>query len=320
MPPSDSHHVVVFALPGVLALDFGIPVQTFGADSNYRLTICAEHPERLVEGTQFKIEAPYGLESLAEADTIVVPGFDPPSRQVSDVALDALRAASARGARIVSICTGAFALAAAGLLDGRPATTHWYHAALLQRLYPRVSVDPAVLFVDDGAVLTSAGVAAGIDLCLHIVRRDFGAAAANSRARFLVAAPHRSGGQSQFVERFVPPEISHGLAETREWLMANLAGAVTVDLMAEHAAMSRRTFIRQFRRETATTAMAWLTDARIDRARELLETTDVSVEQLGQLTGLGSTANVREQFRRRVGLSPQVYRRQFRQVSEGSAV
>ena len=217
-----------------------------------------------------------------------------------------------RGARLVSICTGAFALAAAGILDGRPATTHWRWADDLQRRYPRVNVVPNRLFVDDGDVLTSAGVTTGIDLCLHIIRRDHGAAAANSRARALVAPPQRQGGQAQFVERLRPAASGDQLAALRDWMLENMALPLDLDTLARHAHVSRRTLTRRFREETGVPPMAWLADARIDRARELLEITTEPVENIGRLTGLGAPASVRAAFHRRLGISPQDYRSLFR--------
>jgi transcriptional regulator GlxA family with amidase domain len=218
----------------------------------------------------------------------------------------------ARGARIVSICTGAFALAAAGLLDGRPATTHRQDTSRLQRLYPRISVASNRLFVDDGDILTFAGVTAGIDLCLHIIRRDHGAAAANTRARALVAPPQRAGGQAQFIERLRPAASGTDLAAVREWMLADLTRQHTLDALAQRAHMSRRTFARRFREETGTSPMAWLTSARADWARELLETTAVPVEEIGHLSGLGSPAALRATFHRYLGTSPQQYRALFR--------
>ncbi|MEV4295304.1 GlxA family transcriptional regulator [Microbispora rosea] len=223
--------------------------------------------------------------------------------QLPATTLRALRSAHARGARLVSICAGAFAQAAAGLLNGRPATTHWQQAALLQRLSPRIDVRPNLLYVDDGDILTSAGVTAGVDLCLHIIEGI-------TAPRALVAPPRRSGGQAQFVERFRPPARGEGLAPIRGWMLDNLARRQTVDELAHRAHMSRRTFIRRFQQETDTSPMAWLTAARIDWARELLETTTAPVEQVARLSGLGSPAA----FHRHVGTSPANYRATFRSV------
>ncbi|MEV7780081.1 helix-turn-helix domain-containing protein [Kitasatospora sp. NPDC088351] len=312
MSAVEEHRVAVLALPGVLPLDLGIPVQTFGTDPHYRVTVCADPAAGPVRSGGFTVTAPAGLEALRDADTVVVPGYEDPQAAPPAAALSAIRSAHARGARLVSICTGAFALAAAGLLDGRPATTHWRDAAALQRRYPRIDVRPNRLFVDDGGILTSAGVTAGIDLCLHIIRRDHGAAAANNRARALVAPPQRPGDQAQFIERFRPADRGEELAPVRAWMLDNLAHRHSVDELARRAHMSRRTFIRRFQQETDTSPMAWLTAARIDWARELLETTAAPVEQVARLSGLGSPAAFRAAFHRHVGTSPTDYRTTFR--------
>ncbi|MFJ2782236.1 GlxA family transcriptional regulator [Kitasatospora sp. NPDC087315] len=312
MSAVEEHRVAVLALPGVLPLDLGIPVQTFGTDPHYRVTVCADPAAGPVRSGGFTVTAPAGLEALRDADTVVVPGYEDPQAAPPAAALSAIRSAHARGARLVSICTGAFALAAAGLLDGRPATTHWRDAAALQRWYPRIDVRPNRLFVDDGGILTSAGVTAGIDLCLHIIRRDHGAAAANNRARALVAPPQRPGDQAQFIERFRPADRGEELAPVRAWMLDNLAHRHSVDELARRAHMSRRTFIRRFQQETDTSPMAWLTAARIDWARELLETTAAPVEQVARLSGLGSPAAFRAAFHRHVGTSPTDYRTTFR--------
>ena len=227
---------------------------------------------------------------------MIVPGYEDVDGTVSTIALDALRAAHARRARLVSICTGAFALAATGLLDGRPATTHWRWSHELQTRYPRVNVLSNRLFVDDGDILTSAGVTTGIDLCLHIIRHDHGAAAANNRHAALVAPPQRQGGQAQFVERLRPESSDDQLGALRDWMLKNLALRLDLDTLATHAHVSRRTLTRRFPEETGLPPMAWLTDARIDRARELLETTSETVENIGRLTGLGAPASVRPRF------------------------
>jgi transcriptional regulator GlxA family with amidase domain len=265
----------------------------------------------------FTVTPSAGLEALEDAETVVVPGYEAPDAPLPAAVLSGIRSSHARGARLVSICTGAFTLAAAGVLDGRPATTHWQETARLQRLYPQIDVLPTRLYVDDGDVLTSAGVTAGVDLCLHIIRKDHGAAAANARARGLVAPPRRAGGQAQFVERFRPTASGDDLAVVRSWMLENLDHRQTLDALAHRASMSRRTFIRRFQQETGTSPMAWLTSARIDWARELLETTDVPVEQIGRLSGLGSPAALRATFHRYVGTSPQEYRTLFRHVGPG---
>jgi transcriptional regulator GlxA family with amidase domain len=307
------HQVVVLALPGVLALDFGIPVHAFGNwdGGPYAVTVCTEipGPVRVAGAPALLIE--HGLDALASADTIVVPGQArpaPPSERVRA----ALTAAGARGTRMVSICTGAFVLAAAGLLDGRRATTHWQEAAALARDYPAVTVDPDVLYVDDGSVLTSAGVAAGIDLCLHIIRTDAGAVAANQRARALVAAPHRTGGQAQYIGRPALPPRAGALDDLRAWALGHLDEPLTVDQLARQACLSRRTLIRRFHDETGRPPMHWLLDARIDRARELLEASDAPMEVVARRSGLGTPANLRTLFKRHTGVPPSAYRGTFR--------
>ena len=304
------HRVAVVVLPGVIPLEFGTATQVFGRDPHYELMVCAEDRVAPVPGSGFIINTSAGLEGLKRARTVIVPGYDDVDANVSATVLDALRAAHA-GARLVSICTGAFALAAAGLLDGRPATTHWRWTDQLQRRYPHVEVLPNRLFVDDGDILTSAGVTAGIDLCLHLIRRDHGAAAANTRARALVAPPQRQGGQAQFVERLRAEASSDQLGPLRDWMLENLTLPHDLDTLAKHAHMSRRTLTRRFREETGVPPMRWLADARIDRAREILETTTEPVENLGRLTGLGAPASVRAAFHRRIGTSPQEYRALF---------
>ena len=303
------HHVVVLALPNVLALDLGIPLQVFGSwqDGPYRLTVCGERPGLVPLHGGPALSAAHGLESLRSADTVIVPGQAdplPPSAAVRD----ALTASAAQGVRMMSICTGAFVLAAAGLLDGRRATTHWQYAASLAAQYPQVTVEPRVLYIDEGEVLTSAGVAAGLDLCLHLIRRDFGARAANQRARTLVTAPHRTGGQAQYIDLPVRPERPGGLARLHEWALLNLHRPLTVDELARRAGMSRRTLIRRFHLETGQPPMRWLLEARLSHARELLETSDLTVEGVARRCGLGTPANLRTLFREHIGVPPSVYR------------
>jgi transcriptional regulator GlxA family with amidase domain len=311
MKPEHAHRVAVIALPGVIPLEFGIATQVFGRDPHYHLTVCAEERTAPVPASGFVISTSAGLEALERAETVIVPGYDDVDAAVSSALLETLRKAHARGARLVSICSGAFALAAAGLLDGRPATTHWRWTDELQRRYPEIDVLPNRLFVDDGDILTSAGVTAGIDLCLHLIRRDHGAAAANTRARALVAPPQRQGGQAQFVERLRPEASSDGLGPLRDWMLENLELPHDLDTLAKRAHMSRRTLTRRFREETGMAPMRWLANARIDRARELLETTTEPVENIGGLTGLGAPASVRAAFHRHIGTSPQEYRSLF---------
>jgi transcriptional regulator GlxA family with amidase domain len=306
------HRVAVLALPAVLPLELGTAAQIFGRDPHYRLTVCAEGRSASLPESGLTVNTSAGLEALKRADTAIIPGYEDIDAPISAQVLDAIRAAHARGARLVSICTGAFALAATGLLDDRPATTHWRWTAELQTRYPEVDVLPNRLFVDDGEILTSAGVTAGIDLCLHLIRRDFGSAAANTRARGLVAPPQRQGGQAQFIERLMPHATGEQLGSLREWMLENLARPLDLGTLAMRAHMSRRTLSRRFREETGVSPMAWLADARIDRAREILETTTEPVENIGRLTGLGAPASVRAAFHRRIGISPREYRAVFR--------
>jgi transcriptional regulator GlxA family with amidase domain len=311
MQSASPHRVAVVVLPGVIPLEFGTAAQVFGRDPHYDVALCAEGRTAAVAGYGFSINTSAGLGGLRRAQTVIVPGYENVDSTVSAAVLDALRAAHARGARVVSICTGAFALAAAGLLEGRPATTHWRWTDELQRRHPEVEVLPNRLFVDDGDILTSAGVTAGIDLCLHLIRRDHGAAAANTRARALVAPPQRQGGQAQFVERLRPAATGDELGPLRDWMVENLALPLDLDTLARRAHMSRRTLTRRFRQETGVPPMSWLADARLDRARELLETTTEPIENIGRLTGLGAPASVRAAFHRRIGTSPQQYRSTF---------
>src|SRR5919202_2118561 len=306
--------IAVLALDSVVAFDLAIPAQIFGhrdERDRYRVMICAERPGPVATSTGFDIVAPHGLEAVRRAGTVIVPGFEHTERPVPPAIVAELRAADDRGARLISICTGAFALAAAGVLDGRRATTHWRHAAELRALYPAIDLDPSVLYVDDGRVLTSAGVAAGIDLCLHVVARDHGAAAANRIARRMVVAAQRSGGQAQFVERSVPPSSDGGLGTTRAWMLDRLDQPLAVADMARHAVRSERSFARHFRAETGTTPLRWLHEQRILHARRLLEETDLPIEDVAARSGFGTPTTLREHFGRATHTTPTAYRRAF---------
>ncbi len=262
------------------------------------------------DGLSYHVEQ--GLEALADADLIFVPGYVRPDEQPAPAELlDALRAAHDRGARLAAISTGAFALAETGLLDGKRATTHWHYTSAFSRRFPSVEVNEGVLFVDEGQVLTSAGAASGLDLCLHILRADLGLAAANHAARRLVAAPYRSGGQAQFVPRSVPPPSGERFAATREWALAHLQEPLTIARLAEHAMVSPRTFSRAFREETGYTPMRWVMRARLDLAREMLENTRQGVDDIAAAVGLGTGANLRLHFREVLGTTPSEYRRAF---------
>ncbi|HEX8120274.1 MAG TPA: helix-turn-helix domain-containing protein [Solirubrobacteraceae bacterium] len=307
-----AHRVVALVFPGVVAFDLATPAQVFGhrvERRRYSFRVATPSPGEIPTSTGFSIVASHGLEALEEADTVVVPGHHDVARAWPQDALDALRAFDGR---IVSICTGAFVLAAAGLLDGRRATTHWNDAALLAELYPAVRVDPDVLYVEDGRILTSAGVAAGIDLCLHLVHHDHGAAVANAVARRIVVAPHRSGGQAQFVDRPLPPTADDGLERTRAWALERLGEPLSVAAMARHALMSERSFARRFRAETGTTPLRWLIEQRVAHARRLLERTDLPVEAVAAESGFGTAVGLREHFGRAVQTTPTAYRAAFR--------
>ncbi|TDC93309.1 helix-turn-helix domain-containing protein [Nonomuraea deserti] len=303
------HRVVGLALPKVVAFDLTIPAEVFGG-AEYSFAVCAESAGSVPSTTGFDLHAPLGLDALDAADTIVVPGYAPLVEPSSPV-LDALRAASARGARIVSVCTGAFALAAAGLLDGRRATTHWMDTADLAARYPAVDVDPDTLYADNGNVLTSAGFAAGIDLCLHLVRTDHGPEAAIRIARRLVVAPHREGGQAQFLQRPLPPS-GEGMAAVCAWALDHLADPVTVADLARRAGLAPRTFARHFAAETGTTPLRWLAAQRLLEARRLLEGTDLPVDEVARRSGLGTAANLRLHLSRDASTTPTAYRRTYR--------
>jgi transcriptional regulator GlxA family with amidase domain len=307
--PPMRHHVAILALDEVVTLDLAIPAQVFaGYDlAPYRATLCAETAGPVRTNAGFSVLAERGLDALAEADTIVVPGFERTERELPPPVLAALRAAPARK---VSICTGAFALAAAGVLDGRRATTHWRHARELAERFPAVEVTPDVLYVDEGDVLTSAGVAAGLDLCLHIVRRDHGAAVARAYAKRIVVAPHRDGGQAQYVDGPAPAHAG-SFDATRQWALERLHEPLTVRLLADHAHVSERTFARRFAAEAGLPPLQWLHVQRVDAARAALETTGASVDDIAYSCGFGTAANLRKHFRRVVKTTPTAYRRAF---------
>jgi transcriptional regulator GlxA family with amidase domain len=314
------HRVAVLLLAPVVGFDATIPSTLFGAaedaDGNplYEVVTCGVNTGRVPSTNGFDIVPAAGPEVLASADTVIVPGTrHAPARDDGTlapevrVALDSIRP----GTRLVSICTGAFVLAAAGLLDGRPATTHWKFADALRRMHPEVRVDERVLFVDDGDVLTSAGLAAGIDLCLHVIRSDHGAQVANAVARYCVVSPWREGGQAQFIDRHVPTTDDASTAATREWALRHLDDDLTVERLAGHAHMSTRTFSRRFRDETGQAPGAWIRSRRVDRARELLESRELSVDEVARRSGLGTAGNLRHHLRRGIGMSPSSYRKVY---------
>jgi transcriptional regulator GlxA family with amidase domain len=310
--------VAVVAFDRVSIFELAVPCEVFGVDRsdmgmpNYRLVVCAGEQGPLRTSGGFTIEAAHGLDALARADTVIVPAWRDVDETPPEPILAALRRAHARGARLASLCTGAFVFAAAGLLDGRRVTTHWMHAARLAARFPAVRVDPAVLYVDDGDILTSAGTAAGIDLCLHLVRLDHGASVANVFARRMVMPPHRDGGQAQYVEAPVPSDCDdERLSATLAWAQENLADPLTVERLAERSLMSPRTFARRFRAATGTTPLHWLLVQRLEAAQRLLESSDLSVDAVADHCGFGSAATLRLHFARSVGTPPSAYRRTF---------
>jgi transcriptional regulator GlxA family with amidase domain len=317
-------HTVASVVPSHVSMfELSVACEVFGFDRSelvdpwYRHLVCAAGPRPLTSPEGIVVQVPYGLEVVADADTVMLPAWpyykeDPPPEL-----LDALRTAHERGARLLSVCTGAFVLAATGLLDGRPATTHWMHAGELARRYPRIKVDPRVLYVDAGNnMFTSAGTAAGIDLCLHVVRMDHGAEVANAVARRMVVPPHRDGGQAQFVDLPVASTDSDdSLSATLEWMTEHLDLPLSVAQLARRAAMSPRTFARRFRAATGTTPHRWLLGQRMLAAQRLLETTDDPVAMIAARCGFTSTAGMRVHFQRELGASPAAYRRAFRQTA-----
>jgi transcriptional regulator GlxA family with amidase domain len=312
------HLVAAVVFDGVSPFEFAVACEVFGYDRSqdvgapwYRFQVCGASPNPIQANTGFTINAPNGLEVLGDADTIIVPAGE---GEDNEALLEALRLAHRRGARIMSVCTGAFVLAAAGLLDGRRVTTHWRHAERLAQKYPTVTVDPDVLYVDDGDILTSAGTAAGIDLCLYVVRLDYGAEAANIVARRMVVAPHRDGGQAQFVAQPVPDmPASDPFTAALSWALEHLDGDLSVNALAARSAMSPRTFARRFGETHGTTPHQWLLRQRVLLAQRLLETTDLPIEVVATACGLGSAANLRQHFQRIVRNTPQGYRGCFQQ-------
>ncbi|GCE50300.1 transcriptional regulator GlxA family with amidase domain [Thermosporothrix hazakensis] len=310
------HTIAILALDGVIAFDLSMPLEVFGrtrlpdGQPAYEVCICA--PSAEVDAGTFMLRVPRGLDLLAEADTIILPGLAVPISPLPDEVMLALHNAAARGARIASICAGAFLLAETGLLDGLRATTHWAAADALARRYPRIKVDPNVLFVDNGQFLTSAGAAAGFDLCLHMIRLDYGAAVAADAARVSVMPLERDGGQAQFIVYEPPAPDGITLEPVLRWMEAHCHLDLKLEDIAAQAMMSTRTLSRRFREQTGTTPLQWLKRARVYRAQTLLETTDHPIEWIGCQVGFGSATHFRDQFKRLVGISPQAYRHAFR--------
>jgi transcriptional regulator GlxA family with amidase domain len=310
------HVVAVVAYDGVVSFDLSVPCEVFGraclsdGQAPYEVRVCGV--KREVRAGAFALRAPWGLAGLQNADTVILPGIEDVSGPVPRPLVRAVRAAAARGARVASICSGAFVLAATGLLDGKRATTHWLAAAELARRYPAVTVDPNVLYVDHGSVLTSAGAAAGLDLCLHLVRRDLGAAAAAHAARCAVMPLEREGGQAQYIEPQVPADGGTSLEPLLRWLEQNVGADLDAAAIARRAGMSARSLHRHFREQVGTTPAQWVLTARVRWAQRLLEQTDLSVERVASDVGFGSTESLRQHFRRVVGTSPRSYRGAFR--------
>jgi transcriptional regulator GlxA family with amidase domain len=314
-------NVAVVVVDGFTPFELGVVCEVFGYDRTADgvppcdFAVVSGEPGRLRSEIGFTVDPDYGLDRLDAADLVVVI----PAREERcgpadwpEPMLAALRSAVDRGARVLSVCTGAFALGAAGLLDGRACTTHWRHAARLAQMYPRAKVDPAVLYVDDDPIITSAGTASGIDACLYLVRKEHGSRVANAIARRMVVPPHRDGGQAQYIDRPVAEPDCDTLAEVIEWLQRNLDRPVTVSQLAHLAAMSPRTFARRFLQETGTTPQRWLTGQRVLLAQQLLEETDETVDVIAERAGFGNAATFRHHFRARRATTPDVYRRTFR--------
>lgn len=315
--PNASPLVVALAYDGLCTFEFGVAVELFGlprpemGEGWYRFTTAAVEPGELKGLGGVRVAPDGGLELLSQASVIVAPGWRGAEQPVPSALVEALTLAHARGARLMSICSGVFVLAATGLLDGRRATTHWRYAETLRTRYPAIEVQPDVLYVDEGDLLTSAGSAAGLDLGLHLIRRDFGPEAANSVARRLVVPPHRDGGQAQFIDRPVP--VAHEasrLSPVLDRMRADLAGDHTIKALATAAGMSERTFLRRFEAATGQTPARWLLAERLNRARDLLETSSVGVDQVAETVGLGAPA-LRHHFRRQFSTTPGAYRARF---------
>lgn len=311
------HRVVVLALDGVYPFELGIPHRVFGsAGGHYEVVTCSVDGRPVRSDSDFGVDVGHGPEALATADTVVIPPFDmsQATADPADLPEPVARALDLMpsGARTVSICTGAFVLAASGRLDGRRAATHWALADDFRRLFPSVELDADVLFIDDGDVLTSAGAASGMDVCLHVVRRDHGAELANRVARCCVVPPWRDGGQAQYIEHPVPDAPAAGTSATRQWALERLHLPLTMAELAAHARMSLRTFARRFRDEVGMSPGRWIIQQRVVRARQLLESSDLSVDQVAARSGFVTAASLRQHLQAAIGVSPLAYRRTFR--------
>lgn len=322
MPRAAVTTVAVVLFDRAPLFETSVPLGVFGVDRTdtgapaFRVLAVAGEPGPLRSTAGVELTAPHTLRALARADIVVVPTWRDPAGDPPEPVLAALRRAHARGALVVGLCLGAFVLAAAGLLDGRRVATHWRWADLLAQRYPQVEVDPDVLYVDDGDVVTSAGTAAGLDACLHVVRREFGADAAAAIARRMVVPPHRTGGQAQYVEHPVPADVEGDrFAEVLAYAAAHLDEDLDVDELAARALTSRRTFDRRFREATGSSPLQWLLAQRVLRAQELLETTDLPVDEVARRCGFASAVALRPHFRRAVGVAPREYRAAFGRAS-----
>ena len=310
------HRVAIVAFDGVVLGDLSTPCELFGRAKDakgralYDVRVCSDKLQ--VQSEHVALRVPWRLSSVRSADTVIVPGVDHLDRPIPAELLRAIRRAVDRGARVASICSGAFVLAATGALDGRRATTHWHSAVELSRRHPSIDVDPNVLYVDNGKILTSAGAAAGLDLCLHLVRGDFGAQVAAEVARAAVVPLERSGGQAQFIVHDPPAPDGAPFGELLVWAEHHLRRDLSLEALARRAGMSTRTLSRRFREQMGTTPAAWIGRARVRRAQQLLETTDLLVERIAAEVGFGSSTVLRDHFSRIAGISPQAHRRSFR--------
>ena len=316
--PESAHTVAVIAFDGISPFHLSVPCMVFSDDlarlgvPRYRLLICGEKTGLIPTMSGFNIDVQHDLSVLGQADTVIVPAWRDPDERPPEALLQALRTAHARGARIVGLCLGAFVLAEAGLLDGRTASTHWVWADDFARKYPRIKLDRKVLYADDGDILTSAGTAAAIDCCLHLVRCDHGAEVANRIARRMVVAPHRHGGQAQYIEQPLPKASgSDQLTVTLDWAIANLEQPLSLDVLADRAAMSRRNFTRRFKMKTGATVSQWLLNHRLAAAQCLLETSDQAIDRIAETVGFGSSVSLRQHFAAAFSVSPAAYRKQF---------
>ena len=320
--------VAVLAYAGMTSFEASIAVEVLDLrwsdialpDDWYEVVYCAEQPGPVPVLGHAELHVRYGLDTLAAAHTVVIPSVKDPVAEPSAQLVAALRQAYRRGARIVSICSGVFPVAAAGLLDGLSATTHWRYADLLRRRHPAVRVDPAQLYVDNGRVLSSAGCVSGVDLCLHLVRRDFGATMANAIARRLIMPPRRDSGQAPYIEQSAARIVDRsddGIARSLTWAHAHLAEPLTLDTLAAHAAMSPRTYLRRFARDVGTSPIKWLIARRVQASLPLLEATDTPIERVATAVGFDSAVTFRHHFTRAMTTSPSEYRRTFRRVPDG---